>query len=127
MVLFPWNKKKQDTPSRKKASRLLVGREAYCRVCDSVRKFSRCWQRVDLVRTCPCCGLDFGEPRAHYAKVQPQCPRCNEFLEQPEFDYGLCDGCGSKYELVPGSKPGLMPNKAQRAEMDRHGRSRSIE
>jgi len=127
MALFRWNEDKKGKPKKKEATRLLVGQESYCRVCEARRKFSRCWRRISMLDTCPCCNLEFEEPRALYAKFQPLCPRCNEYLEQPDFDYGLCDGCGSKYELVEGAKPGLMPNKAQRAEMDRHGKSRSVE
>ena len=62
-----------------------------------------------------------------YRRFQPACPACQEFLEQPGFEYGFCDGCGSKYEIMTGSKPGLLPNKAQRAEMNKHGRSWRLE
>ena len=51
----------------------------------------------------------------------------DEFLEQPGFEYGQCDGCRSKYELVTGAKPGLLPNKQQRAEMDKVGKARSVD
>ncbi len=78
--------------------------------------------RVDVFFQCPCCGLEFGDPEPFYKEIQPACPQCGEFLEQPGFEYGLCDGCGSKYELMPGTKPGLLPNKEQRAEMDTHGK-----
>lgn len=47
-------------------------------------------------------------------------------LEQPGFDYGLCDCCGSKFEIVEGTKPGWMPNKDQRAAMARFGKARTV-
>jgi len=104
----------------------LVGHKIYCRVCDGERMLTRCWRRAAPVRRCPCCNLDFEDVSALYRAVVPACPRCNEPLEQPGFDYGLCDGCGSKYEIVEGTKPGLLPNRQQRAEMDKHGKTRSV-
>jgi hypothetical protein len=105
----------------------VVGRKAFCRICDDYRQFSRCWLRPKHVTQCPECGVRFENVPALYAKFQPACPRCGAFLEQPGFEYGLCDGCGSRYELVPGTKPGLLPNQRQRAEMDKHGKVWRIE
>ncbi len=99
----------------------IVGRTIHCRVCDAERMLTRCWRRTALVRQCTCCGTPFENPRLLYAKIPPVCPKCGEPLEQPSFDYGLCDGCGSKYEIVEGTKPGLLPNRQQRAEMEKHG------
>lgn len=127
MAFFRRKKTGDPTPTKPSSERILVGRESYCRICKDVRTLTRCWHRVGLLSTCPCCQLVFDEPRALYAKNQPMCPRCGEYLEQPGFDYGLCDGCGTKYELAEGTRPGFMPNKEQRTEMERYGRSRSIE
>ncbi len=74
------------------------------------------------VRQCPCCGLAFDDPVQLYRRFQAVCPQCAEPLEQPGFDYGLCNSCGSKFEIVEGTKPGLLPNRQQRAEMDKHGK-----
>lgn len=71
---------------------------------------------------CPNCKTFFEDIPAIYKENQPTCPRCGEYLEQPGFEYGLCDGCGSKYELVTGTKPGLLPNAKQRAEMEKNGK-----
>lgn len=101
----------------------IVGRVIYCRICDAERMFTRSWRRNMQMQKCPCCGAAFENPAALYQHFQPVCPRCAEPLEQPGFDYGLCDGCGSKYEIVEGAKPGLLPNQVQRAEMDKHGKS----
>lgn len=101
-------------------------RDAYCRICGAVRKFTQCWKRLGHVAKCPCCSADFENPAAMYRRFQPKCPRCEEFLEQPSFEYGSCDGCGSKYELTAGTPPVLLPNRAQREEMDKNGRIRSI-
>jgi hypothetical protein len=76
-----------------------------------------------MVMRCSCCGLVFENPAALYKRLQAACPKCGEFLEQPGFEYGLCDGCGSRYELVPGTKPSLLPNRAQRAAMAKYGRA----
>lgn len=103
----------------------LPARKIFCHVCAGERSFSRCWTRPAVVRTCPCCKTEFSDPAALYRRFQPSCPRCGEFLEQPNFEYGLCDGCGSKFEIMPGTKPGLIPNLKQRQEMDKHGKARS--
>ncbi len=101
----------------------VVGRRVYCKMCQHEQMFTRCWRRVEMLRQCPCCGKIFENPAALYKRHQPACHGCGEFLEQPGFDYGLCDGCGTKYELVEGAKPGLLPNRQQRAEMEKHGKS----
>ncbi len=101
----------------------LVGRRVYCQVCDADRTFSRCWRRTALMRRCPACGALFESPGKLYRDFQPECPQCAEPLEQVGFDYGICDGCGSKYEIVEGTKPGLLPNQRQRAERARIGKT----
>jgi hypothetical protein len=101
----------------------LVGRVIYCRICDKDLMFTRCWRRMVQMQKCPCCGLVFDNPAELYKRFQALCPQCAEPLEQPSFDYGFCDGCGSKYEIMEGSKPGLLPNRKQRAEMDKHGKA----
>ena len=103
---------------------ILVGREVYCSVCGKLQSFTRCWRRVRPEPQCPCCGMTFEDLRSLYAHAQPACPNWAEPLEQPDFDYGLCDGCGSKFEVVEGTKPSLFPNREQRREMDKHGKSR---
>lgn len=100
----------------------VTGKKAHCPVCMTHRQFSRCWRRASAVTQCTCCGLVFEDVEALYKRVQPECPQCGEYLEQPMFEYGLCDVCGSKLELVDGTKPGLLPNKKQRAEMAKRGR-----
>ncbi len=104
-----------------------MGRKVHCRLCRGYQQFTRCWLRNKHVKQCPCCGLVFEDVAELYRKFQPSCPRCGECLEQPGFEYGICDGCGSKYELVQGAKPGLLPNKKQREEMDKIGRIRTTE
>ncbi|HNR31704.1 MAG TPA: hypothetical protein PKI11_12520 [Candidatus Hydrogenedentes bacterium] len=101
----------------------IVGRAIYCRICDAERTFTRCWRRAAPVRRCPCCGAAFDRPETIYARAWPACPQCGEPLEQPGFDYGLCDGCGSKFEIMEGTRPGLLPNQQQRKEMEKHGKS----
>lgn len=105
--------------------RPLVGRSVYCRVCEAQHMFSRCWRRMAPMRQCPCCGFIVENLGAVYSLAQPICPKCDEPFEYPNFDYGFCDACGSKYEIMEGTKPGLMPNKAQRVEMNKHGRGRT--
>jgi len=104
----------------------LPPRTASCSVCKEIRTFTKVWKRVLIMQRCPCCGLVFENPAALYNKIVPQCPRCEEPLEQPGFDYGLCDRCGSKHELIEGAKPSLLPNLRQRQEMNRFGKSRSV-
>jgi hypothetical protein len=101
----------------------IVGRPAWCRVCNREQQLSRCWRRTSQMTQCTACGSPFENPAALYRRFQPACPNCAEPLEQPGFDYGLCDGCGSKYEIVEGAKPGLLPNRQQRAEMEKSGKS----
>ena len=104
----------------------LEPREVYCQVCVKKQKFARCWQRNLPMRQCPCCGLIFQSVEALYKQAVPLCPQCKEPLEQQYFDYGLCDGCGSKYEIVPGTKPGMLPNKEQRKQMAQHGIAKDL-
>src|SRR5688500_1112153 len=111
MALFGrGNKDAVDPKSAGAETHPLVGRRVYCRICGDERQFTRCWRRTAMVRACTSCGLHFENPRALYAKFQPACPQCAEPLEQPGFDYGFCDGCGSKYEIMEGTRPGLLPN-----------------
>ncbi len=126
MGLFGRKDKEPAQGTAAAGTRPTMPRIAYCSVCNRDQQFSRCWLRTTLVTQCGCCGQAFQEPRAIYAQNLPACPRCGEFLEHPGFEYGLCDGCGSKFEVVQGTKPGLLPNKQQRDAMNRHGRSRSI-
>lgn len=70
-----------------------------------------------MVRECTACGIAFEKAGELYQRFQPSCPQCGEFLEHPGFDYGICDTCGSKFELPDGAKPGLLPNKEQRKKM----------
>lgn len=114
----------QQTPSpnvlsgqQDEGARPIMGQTAFCRICDGRRQFSRCWLRAAPVRRCTCCGMVFPDPRKLYHLNLPACPQCGEFLECAGFQYGLCDGCGSKFELMPGTRPGLLPNKKQRAQM----------
>lgn len=72
---------------------------------------------------CPHCHLEFSDIEKLYQKRQPMCSKCGEFLESPGFEYGACDGCGSKYEFVDGAKPSLLPDKRQRDEMDQVGKA----
>ena len=106
---------------------VVVGRRAHCRICDDYRPFSKCWLRMRQMTRCPGCDSAFEDVAELYRKFQPACPQCGEFLEQPGFEYGLCDSCGSKFELVQGTKPGLLPNRRQRAEMDKLGKVWRIE
>ena len=125
MALFSRGGKGKSASGTQKAveeTRPLIGRQLQCRVCAEPRKLTRCWRRLVPVKKCGCCGQVFENPLALYAQFQPKCPRCAEPLEQPGFDYGLCDGCGTKYEIVENTKPGLMPNQRQREEMRKTGR-----
>jgi len=116
---------KDEAPAKKESqARPILGKRAFCRVCNSYQQFSRCWLRIDMLTKCPCCGFEFPNAGLLYKQFQPVCPRCEEYLEQPGFEYGLCDSCGSKYELVEGTKPGLLPNFNQRQEMNKHGKVR---
>ena len=103
----------------------ILGKQAYCRICDKASPFSRCWLRVKPVSKCGCCGTALPDAEALYKRRQPACPACGEWLEQAGFEYGLCDGCGSKYEITEGCRPCLIPNRTQRTDMDKVGRSRS--
>ncbi|HDP34650.1 MAG TPA: hypothetical protein ENN29_06015 [Candidatus Hydrogenedentes bacterium] len=101
----------------------LVKKRAMCHVCGDVQSFTQVWRRAAMVRRCPNCGLVFENPEELYKRFQPACPKCEEPLEQPGFEYGYCDRCGSKFELMEGAKPGLLPNQSQRDEMRKHGKS----
>lgn len=125
MALFG-RRQKADKPGSAEVHPL-VGRAVFCGVCGKEQMFNRCWRRASHVRQCPCCQLVFEDAAALYRRFQAVCPQCGEPLEQPGFDYGLCDGCGWKFEIVEGTKPGLLPNRQQRAEMDKHGKARSPE
>ncbi len=104
-------------------ARPVMGREGYCRICKKRVMFTRCWQRPRPLAKCEACSAPFDNPVAVYAKTIPACPRCGEYLEQAGFEYGMCDGCGSKYEFVQGAKASLLPNRVQRDEMDKVGRA----
>ncbi|NIA16280.1 MAG: hypothetical protein GWP08_19640 [Nitrospiraceae bacterium] len=124
MALFGKKDKNPAPPSAAPPRvRQLPPREALCGVCNARRPFSRCWVRTEAMIQCPNCGLAFDSPARLYRLLQPACPQCGEFLEQPGFDYGLCDNCGSKHEIVAGTKPILLPSKAQREAMDKRGRA----
>lgn len=125
MALFDKKGMREDrasAPGEDKGIRLLPAHTVYCRICDEERRFTKCWLCSSYVTRCPCCNLAFKDPAALYRKFQPACPKCGESLEYPGFEYGICDNCGSKYELVEGAKPGLLPNVKQRKEMDKHGK-----
>ncbi|MBI4556148.1 MAG: hypothetical protein HY706_01070 [Candidatus Hydrogenedentes bacterium] len=100
-----------------------MGRRAFCRICNDYRNFSKCWLRAVPLNRCMCCGTVFDSPAKFYQRSLPVCPKCGEYLEHPGFEYGVCDGCNSKFELVGGAKPGLLPNRKQREEMNRHGKA----
>ncbi|HOE65681.1 MAG TPA: hypothetical protein PLO62_04070 [Candidatus Hydrogenedentes bacterium] len=123
MALFGRRDKDAAKTAAPAGLRPTMGRIAYCRVCAKDQPMTRCWMRTAYLVQCMCCGLAFEDPAALYRRNQPACPRCGEFLEHPGFEYGLCDGCGSKYELVSGAKPGLLPNKRQRDEMSKQGKA----
>jgi len=116
--LFWWKKPRQ------KPSQMLpvAAKKTFCRICGNVQSFSRCWRRIGTLTQCTCCAHTFENAEQLYERIQPECPQCGENLEQPGFDYGLCDGCGSKYELMEGTKPNLLPNRAQREEMAKRGK-----
>lgn len=108
-------------------SHSILGKNAFCRVCNAEATFSRCWLRVKPASKCSCCGTMLPNAPELYKKRQPSCPSCGEWLEQPGFEYGLCDTCGSKFEITEGCRPCLLPNQQQRAEMDKIGRAWSRE
>lgn len=127
MGLFRRDKNKNAAPLAENAVHPLVSRVIFCTICRGERPFSKCWKRSGMVTTCTACNQPLGDPRTLYHhQQQPKCPHCEEYLEQPDFEYGICDGCGAKYEIMQGTKPGLLPNKQQRDSMDRHGRSRDV-
>lgn len=121
MALFGRSDKEKDTGGGAAATRPVLGRDAYCRICAKRQTFTRCWQRPRPLAKCEACGAPFDNPAAIYGKNIPACPKCGEYLEQPGFEYGLCDACGSKFEFAQGAKPSLLPNRAQREAMDQVG------
>lgn len=126
MALF--RKKNNENSASKPAvatpeAKQVLGRNVYCRICDNYTDFTKCWLRVKPLAECMGCGTAWPNPRALYEETQPSCPECGEWLEFPGFEYGLCDVCGSKYELVEGAKPSLIPNKKQRQAMDAVGKA----
>ena len=122
MALFGKRDKDASAQAATPQVRPVPGKQAFCRVCNARQSFSRCWMRLGFVPQCACCGTVFENAAALYGHFQPVCPMCGEYLEQPGFEYGLCDGCGSKYELVEGTKPGMLPNRKQRADMEKFGK-----
>lgn len=124
MALFNRGAGKEEKASKAESVHPIVGKEQLCSVCSARRMFTRSWHRIRPVTQCPCCGLTFESVQKVYSQVQPQCPKCEEPMEQPNFDYGLCDTCGSKFEIVAGTKPGLLPNQQQRADMRKFGKVR---
>ena len=128
MALFGKNKKEEARPNHdstgaESGSHPVLAREDFCRICNKRQNFTNVWLRTAPMTTCPCCGTVFDDPQALYKKNQPKCPQCDEPLESPGFEYGICDGCGSKYELVDNAVPGMLPNKQQRDEMNKYGKA----
>ena len=101
----------------------LMQKKAHCSVCSDTRTFTKVWRRAAMMARCHNCGLVFESSAELYKRFQPACPKCEEPLEQPGFEYGYCDQCGSKFEVMDGAKPGLLPNQAQRDAMKEHGKS----
>lgn len=124
MALFSRGGNKEEKQPKGESIHPLVGKEHLCQVCGGRRMFTRSWRRVHPLAQCPLCGVPFESVQKVYSQFQPQCPRCEEPLEQPGFDYGFCDGCGSKFEIVAGTKPGLLPNRQQREAMKKFGTTR---
>lgn len=118
---------RETAPSGQGEVRELMAQNAWCRLCNADQAFSRTWLRVKPPTACPCCGTPFDDLDALYRKNLPACPHCGEHLEHPGFQYGLCDGCGSKYELMQGAKPSLLPSKEQRKAMDQYGKAWSYD
>lgn len=126
MALFRRNDAAKDEAkpaSSTPEARSVIARNVYCRICEAYTNFSKCWLRIKPLTKCMGCGTAWPNPRSLYEETQPSCPTCGEWLEFPGFEYGLCDVCGSKYELVEGAKPSLIPNKKQRDAMDAVGKS----
>ena len=124
MALFSGNRDKQPPNAPQPQNiRQLPPRKVFCKVCNADRPFSRCWVRLAPLTACTACNTPFPNPAELYAKRLPACPRCGEFLEHPNVHYGLCDGCHSKYEIVPGTKASLLPNRKQREQMNQFGKT----
>ncbi len=100
-----------------------VGKSAHCHICGKHQTFTKSWLRAKPVTQCTCCGHALPNAAELYKKRLPACPTCGEWLEHPGFEYGLCDGCGSKFEITDGCKPAHIPNQQQRAAMNNVGRS----
>jgi len=98
-------------------------KRAFCRLCGDHQMFSKCWMHMGQLKTCGCCNTPFEDAAKLYGKNLPACPRCGEYLEQPGFVYGVCDGCGSKFELMDGAVPSLIPNLQQRRDMRKFGKA----
>lgn len=123
MALFGGRQDKAQPGPAPSTVRQLPARKVYCRICNADREFSRCWARLGPLTVCQACQQPFDNPKALYERTMPACPHCGEFLEQPGFEYGACDTCGSKYEIMPGTRATLLPNKRQRDEMNKYGKS----
>ena len=119
MTIF---RKGPEAPPRNPDTAPLPPVDAYCRICDDRSTFTRRWRRIRTATHCACCGLEFAAVGRMISTFQPQCPRCFEYIEQPTFEYGECEGCGSKFELMEGTYPNLLPNKFQREQMDKVGK-----
>lgn len=124
MSLF--DKLRGNKSSNRSTSTPLPGRSARCRICNKESHFSKCWRRDAPISQCTGCGTKFDQPNDYYRTHQPACPHCGEFLEQPGFEYGICDECGSKFELVTGTVPALLPNSEQRAQMNPYGDTKEL-
>lgn len=101
-------------------------RRVYCKVCEKDTTFSKCWKRLLPLKACSVCKAPFRVPKQIYDMQVPHCPKCGEYVEHPGFDYGVCDECNSRFELVEGCVPGLLPNRKQRAEMEQYGKIRYL-
>lgn len=124
MALFNRGRAQEEKAAKSDPVHPLVGRELPCQICGTRQMFTRSWRRKVPLNQCPCCGLQFESVEKIYRQFQPQCPKCEEPLEMPGFDYGFCDACGSKFEIVTGTKPGLLPNRQQREAMKKYGKVR---
>ena len=124
MALFGKSNKPEKLRKVQQDVRPVMGKSVYCSECKDHKTFTRCWLRIQQVRQCQCCGMVFEAPGRLYEQQVPSCPKCGEFLEQPGFEYGLCDGCGTKFEVMSGTKPSLIPSRQRRVEMEKLGKVR---
>jgi len=120
-----FRKQEKGEPARDNIQRL-PSREVFCRICNKATTFSHVWKRISPQSYCMNCGYEFPDVDLVYMPFGPRCPQCEEPLEAAGFDYGLCDECSSKYELVPHTKPSWLPNQAQREKINQQGRSRNV-